>query len=52
MTDIEKVEGIGPVHAKDLTKAGIHTTEDLLREGLLQAEKRLKKYQGFLTNLF
>ena len=33
MTDIEKVEGIGPVHAKDLTKAGIHTTEDLLREG-------------------
>lgn len=33
MTDIEKVEGIGPVHAKDLTKAGVHTTEDLLREG-------------------
>ena len=33
MTDIEKIEGIGPVHAKDLTKAGIHTTEDLLREG-------------------
>ena len=33
MTDIEKVEGIGPVHAKDLTKAGVYTTEDLLREG-------------------
>ena len=33
MTDIEKVEGIGPVHAKDLTKAGIYTTEDFLREG-------------------
>ena len=33
MIDIEKVEGIGPVHAKDLTKAGVHTTEDLLREG-------------------
>lgn len=33
MADIEKVEGIGQVHAKDLSKARIHTTEDLLREG-------------------
>jgi len=33
MTDIEKVEGIGQVHAKDLSKAGIYTTEDLLKEG-------------------
>ncbi|MCJ7665355.1 MAG: DUF4332 domain-containing protein [Actinobacteria bacterium] len=40
MTDIEKVEGIGPVHAKDLTKAGIHTTEDLLREGTTPASRK------------
>ena len=33
MTDIQKVEGIAYEHAKELSKAGVLTTEDLLREG-------------------
>ncbi len=40
MTDIEKVEGIGHVHAKDLSKAGVYTTEDLLREGATPASRK------------
>ena len=33
MTDIQKVEGIAYEHAKELSKAGVLTTEVLLREG-------------------
>jgi len=33
MTDIQKVEGIAYEHAKELSKAGVLTTEDLLIEG-------------------
>jgi len=33
MTDIQKVEGIAYKHAKELSGAGVLTTEDLLREG-------------------
>ena len=33
MTDIQKVEGIAYRHAKELSGAGVLTTEDLLREG-------------------
>jgi predicted RecB family nuclease len=33
MTDIQRVEGIAYEHAKELSKAGVLTTEDLLREG-------------------
>lgn len=40
MTNIEKVEGIGKVHAKDLAKAGIHTTKDLLKEGTTPASRQ------------
>ena len=40
MTNVEKVEGIGSVYAKDLTKAGIHTTEDLLKEGTTPASRK------------
>ena len=33
MTDIQKVEGIAYEHAKELSKAGVLTAEDLLMEG-------------------
>jgi hypothetical protein len=33
MTDIQEVEGIAYEHAKELSKAGVLTTDDLLREG-------------------
>ena len=33
MTDIQEVEGIAYEHAKELSKAGVLTAEDLLREG-------------------
>ena len=33
MTNIKKVEGIAYEHARELSKAGVFTTEDLLREG-------------------
>jgi hypothetical protein len=33
LTDIQEVEGIAYEHAKELSKAGVLTAEDLLREG-------------------
>lgn len=31
--NIEKIEGIGPIYAKQLTKIGVRTTERLLNDG-------------------
>jgi predicted flap endonuclease-1-like 5' DNA nuclease len=33
MPKIEDIEGIGPVYAKKLMEAGVHTTDDLLKVG-------------------
>ena len=33
MTDIQRIEGIAYEHAKELSKAGVLTIEDLLKEG-------------------
>ena len=48
MTDIQKIEGIAYEHAKELSKAGVLTTEDLLREG---ATPRGRKDIEFVTRL-
>ena len=51
MTDIQKVEGIAYEHAKELSKAGVLTTEDLLREGPLpRAGRILNMSQGSPTS--
>jgi len=52
MTDIGKVEGIGPVHAKDLSKAAVYTTEDLLKEGSTPSgRKEIEKVTGISHKL-
>jgi predicted flap endonuclease-1-like 5' DNA nuclease len=39
MPKIEDIEGIGPTYAKKLTKAGINTTDDLLKAGTTPKER-------------
>ena len=50
MTDIQKVEGIACEHAKELSKAGVLTTEDLLMEGATPQGRKDIEYVTRLSN--
>ena len=47
MATLEKIEGIGPVYGKKLTKIGIRTTEALLKRGATpKGRKEIEKASG------
>ena len=52
MLKIEDIEGIGPVYAKKLMEAGVHTTDDLLKVGATaKGREELGKKTGIVHKL-